>query len=328
MTREYDKKVKRLIRLYDRLHSGQTLFLPDLSKEFKVSLRSLQRDMAELQELYVPVQAVQKDERHGYALPAEARRFPVNFGLSDVVIVKFALSLMQQYEGTGLAGYLRDLAGKVGDRLNQTISERIEGLEGKFHSHHAFRRNFKGKENQFDAALTALIYQKKLRVRYHAVGGEGRSYTIHPYTLLSYKSGLYLIARVDHAPAGARPSVFALERMERCRALDERFDMPRGWNPKTFLPELGGLLPGREEDVEIDFDASLETYLKHLSWPRQAKFTKTGEGKLRLAARLTLSDELVGWLVGFRAMAVVVSPADFRQRLRNFLSGALEGYWE
>jgi len=326
MTREYDKKVKRLIRLYDRFYSGQRIYPPDLAEEFGVSLRSLQRDLAELQELHLPIKTVEIEERQNYVLMETARKFPVTFGLPDLIVVILALRMMEQYEGTGLTGYLSDLATKIGDRLNQVASDRAIDLRRKLFAQQPFPRNYTSKEDAVDDILTALVYQKKLKLKYQPLSAKAKTHVVCPYCLLSYKSGLYLLARIDPPHQGARPTVFALERILDCERVDETFDLPDDWDPGAFLPELGGLLPGSSETVEIEFDPSLRVYLKNLRWPGGCRLAKTETGRLSLKGLVNVNEEFIHWLIGFGASAKVVNPQSLVERVKQHLSQSLAVY--
>lgn len=326
MTREYDKKVKRLIRLYDRFYSGQRIYPPDLAEEFGVSLRSLQRDLAELQELHLPIKTVEIADRQNYVLMESARKFPVTFGLADLIVVILALRMMEQYEGTGLTGYLSDLAAKISDRLNQTSSDRSIDLRRKLFAQQPFPRNYASKEDAVNDILTALVHEKKLKIKYQPLSAKAKTHTVCPYCLLSYKSGLYLLAQIDPPPAAPRPTVFALERILDCRRVDEPFEFPDDWEPSTFLSELGGLLPGSAETVEIEFDPSLQIYLKNFRWPGGYSLTKTENGRLLLKCLVNINEEFVHWLLGFGASAKVVNPPFLVERIKRHLSDSLAVY--
>lgn len=326
MSPDHEKKVVRLLRLYDRLMSGRRVYLPEVAEEFQVDLRSLQRDMADMIAMHLPIVFDNSSGRREYLLLDESRRFPVTFGISDAVVVKMALQMMQQYEGTGLVGYIQALAKRVGDRLNQTLAERARNLDQKLYSHQPFRRNYRRHSDQFEEILAALLYQDKLKIRYHAIGGKPQWRTVCPYTLMSYKTGLYLIARIDSAAENAKPTTFALERILSAQRQKEKFEPPEDWSPKNHFSGFGGLLPGKEEDVEIQFDPSLEAYLKHLLWPPKTRFRQTNKSTLVFHSRLNVSDEFVTWIVGFGPLAKVVKPASLVARVREHLSAALARY--
>ncbi len=326
MAREYDKKVKRLIRLYDRFYSGQRVYPPDLAEEFGVSLRSLQRDLAELQELYLPIRTVEIENRQNYVLMETARRFPVTFSLADLIVVILSLRMMEQYEGTGLTGYLSDLATKISDRLSQAASDRAINLKRKLFSLQPFPRNFSSKEDSVDDILTALVQEKKLKIKYQPLSGKAKTHTVCPYCLLTYKSGLYLLAQIDPSPTRPRPTVFALERILKCSRLEDSFTLADDWDPAEFLPELGGLFPGTSEKVEIEFDASLRVYLKNMRWPGGCRLTKARTGKLSLKGIVNINEEFVHWIIGFGPSAMVISPPSLKDRIKKHLSETLKQY--
>ena len=324
--REYDKKVKRIIRLYDRLYTGHRIYPPDMAEEFGVSLRSIQRDLADMQEMHLPISTVEIDKHQHYMLMEDARKFPACFGLAELIVVILALRMMQQYEGTGLVGYLADLAEKISDRLNQTASERAIDLKRKLYAHQMFPRNYTAKEEAVDDILTALIQEKKLKLRYQPLSSKAKTHVIHPYCLLSYKSGLYLLALIDPPPEGSRLTVFALERVLSCERLDASFELPADWKPEDFLPELGGLMPGKPEKVKIEFSPDLRVYLENLRLAEGGRLSESSNKRMLLKATMNVNEEFIHWIIGFGASAKVLSPPSLVERIKKHLTATLAVY--
>jgi predicted DNA-binding transcriptional regulator YafY len=324
----HDPKVKRLIRLYDRLNCGQQVFLPQLAEEFGVTLRSIQRDMKALTEHSAFVERVRVGGKMAYQLAASAQRLAVTFSIEDVVVTMLSLSMMGRFEGTGLEGYLGDVAGKVKDRLSKVASQRATALDRKIFAHQPFQRDYLGSGDWVDEALSGLLYQKRLKLCYQGLGGACKEHVVEPLTLLAYKSGLYLIGRSSRAPEGGRPAVFALERVVSCDRTDEAFEYPEEWSPKDFLPPLGGLIPGEPAEVELEFDGELKVYLEHIRWPEGTVITVEEGGRLRLKTLATPNEELANWIIGFGPKAKVVAPAELREQVRSFFEASLKVYQE
>jgi predicted DNA-binding transcriptional regulator YafY len=52
----------------------------------------LQRDIALLQEAYVPLSFEEVEGKRYYTLPQDVRRYPVQFSLADIIVVRPTLS--------------------------------------------------------------------------------------------------------------------------------------------------------------------------------------------------------------------------------------------
>jgi predicted DNA-binding transcriptional regulator YafY len=320
----HDPKVKRLIRLYDRLHSGQQVFLPKLAEEFGVTLRSIQRDMRALTEHSAFVERVRVEGKMAYQLAASAERLAVTFSIEDVVVTMLSLGMMGRFEGTGLEGYLGDVAGKVKDRLSKVASQRATAMDRKVFAHQPFQRNYLGSDEWVDEALSGLLYQKRLKLCYQGLGGVCKEHLVEPLTLLAYKSGLYLIGHSSRAPQGSRPAVFALERVTSCERTGEVFEYPEDWNPREFLPALGGLIPGEPTELELRFDGELKVYVQHIRWPEGTAMSEDEQGRLVLKTRATPNEELANWIIGFGPKVKVLAPAELREQVRAFFEASLE----
>lgn len=326
MSAGHEKKVLRMMRLYDRLMRGRRIYLPDMAEEFKVDLRSLQRDIADLTEMHLPIESKQINGRKEFMLLDSAIKFPVLFGLSDIIVAKMAVQMMQHFEGIELVGYIQTLAKQVNDSISQVLAEKVDNLDQKLYSHQAFRRNYKSSADQFEDILFGLLYQKKIEILYQSIGRKPRSHVVCPYTLMSYKTGLYLLASIDEVDGSGKPLTFALERILKTKRLKEEFKLPPKWSPKSNFPTLGGLLPGAEEDVVIHFDPSLEVYLKHLIWPPKTVIRKKSKNILLFQSRINVSEEIINWIIGFGPLAKVVKPESLVESIKGKLNKTLAKY--
>ena len=228
MRRQYASKVKRLLHIYDRLQSGGTLVLEDLALEFHVSLRSLQRDMTLLQEIYIPMRKIVVDGKQGYVLDNLCRRPSARFTLVENIILTLALTMLRQYEGTGLLSFLEDLSAKVSSGLSPVARERLDAMARRFrHVRGARSMRYEGMEDRFDEILYCLIHQKKLRISTRTSGRAFRSQVVHPIALQVRGSRLYLLARSDRDLPDTPPHAYALEHLVRCHRADRpREDLP------------------------------------------------------------------------------------------------------
>lgn len=317
------KKTVRLEWLKERLLAGVRVYPPDAAEELGVSLRSIQRDLLDLHELGVPWRESQVAGRTVYHVDGADTRVSLDFRLEDLIVTHLALGMLRRYAGTRLDDYVAQTIGRVEDRLGNKADPRRPALARKLMVRQPFARDFtspdadpeKGEED-FGDLLEGLLRQWKLELDYLNMRGERKRHVVCPYTLLSYKGGLYLIARDDGQEDGETPRVYAVERIRDCELLkNEAFTLPSDWDPEAFVPFWGGLLPGEPEAVRLRFSPTLADFVLRLQVPPGTKRTRRRDGSLDLSTKAVCNEEFFTWVLGFGAAVRVLQPAHLRDAL-------------
>lgn len=317
------KKTVRLEWLKERLLNGGRVYPPDAAETLGVSLRSIQRDLLDLQELGVPWQESQVAGRTVYHVERADARVSLDFRLEDLIVTHFALGMLRRYAGTRLDDYVAQTIGRVEDRLGNKADPRRPALARKLMVRQPFARAFDSRgddpaqaEEDFGDLLEGLLRQQKLAIDYLNMAGARKRHVVSPYTLLSYKGGLYLIARDDQQAAGENPRVYAVERILGCDRLeDETFTLPSDWDPEAFVPFWGGLLPGESEAVRLRFSPALADYVSRLQVPPGTTRKSRRDGSLDLTTKAVCNEEFFTWVLGFGAAVRVLEPAHLRDAL-------------
>jgi len=322
-----NKKAVRLMRLSERLLMGKEIYPPDLARELHVSLRSVQRDLADLAQTELPLVTRElADGRQVWSVVATHRQFDVKMTTTDLVVARLALGMFHKDEGTGHEDYLAQLARKVSAKLETAAGNKKLDLTGKFMARLPFSRDFSAAGEIFEEVTTALLEGKKLVMDYAGLRGDTRRHTVHPYTLLAYKSGLYLIGRSESVRDGL-PRVFALERISACeRQRKEPCEVPADWDPEAFVPFWGGLLPGKEQKVKLRFVPTLAPHVQNLRLPENSRLTRGPAQSVDLTLHAVINEEFITWIMGFGPAVQVLIPRRLQEQVCDQLRAALAQY--
>jgi len=317
------KKTVRLEWLRERLLAGVRVYPPDAAEAMGVTLRSIQRDLVDLQAAGLPVREAQVAGRTVYFVERDDVRIAVDFRLEDLIVTHLALGMLRRYAGTRLDDYMAQLLGRVEDRLADKADPRRPALSRKLMVRQPFSRAFDSRGDDptqagedFGDLLEGLLRQWKLSLEYLNMRGERKRHVVCPYTLLSYKGGLYLIARDEAQPEAEPPRVYAVERIQACDLRrDDAFELPANWDPEAFVPFWGGLLPGAPETVHLRFSPALTDYVERLQVPPGTRRTRRRDGSLDLVTSAVCNEEFFTWVLGFGAEVRVLEPAHLREAL-------------
>ncbi len=202
------------------------------------------------------------------------------------------------------------LMTEVESRLPGSQRELLKNLSLKIFTAPYAPKDYSAYDDILNTALKALVYQKRLKLVRSRDRGEPDEYIVEPYTLLLYKGGLYLVARpVD----GEKPLYFAIERLQDCEELKEKFDYPKDYHPEQMLEGAFGIFGGEPRTIfKLRFQAALSRYISERKWHKSQKLKTQKDGSVILIMELFDSEEIRSWIRSFGKGVSVLSPRGFK----------------
>lgn len=168
--------------------------------------------------------------------------------------------------------------------------------------------------------LTALLNSQVIEVVYWSASrNREATYQLEPLTLLSWQSGLYLLAR-RHGQKKVR--TFSVDRMLDVLPLDVHFDYPGtdDYDPRKFTEGSFGLFVedgGRRHTVELLFADIpwLKANISERMWHPSQSLREEKDGQLRLRFRVSSLVEVAPWVRTFGKAVKVVGPPELIEAL-------------
>src|SRR5271170_4369358 len=152
----------------------------------------------------------------------------------QVALLYFSLTVLKFLEGTVLKEGVEGLWEKIFQNLSFVQRTRLSGLERKFYAVPYAPKDYGEFSEQLDVILRALLDQTQLKVDYAGLTGEGRQHDFDPYSLISYRGGLYLLG-YSHLTSAiiylAVERIRAVEFVPQAGGGQVRFAYPRGFDP-------------------------------------------------------------------------------------------------
>jgi predicted DNA-binding transcriptional regulator YafY len=244
-----------------------------------------------------------------------------------VLSLHFGRRLFTFLEGTSFA---EDLEGAI-ERLEPAISRAHQSLarqlDTKFLAVPEPAKDYRQSSDVIDELVTAVVYGNPVDARYrNLVTGVESQRVLHPYTLATFRQGLYLFA-LD-AEAG-QVKTYAVERfVDAVRRRNEHFQVPAGWRPEAHIAHAFGIISGPPDDVAIAFTERQTAFVRERTWHPTQTFRTLPDGRLELRMQVAATVELQTWIQGFGAEAEVLSPPSLRQAVATSLQAAAARYAE
>ncbi len=320
-------KARRLYELHERFLGGAKLTNENIRDAYGVTRRTANRDIEDLIESGLELEhETLASGLRVWCVPSKSREIKVRYSLRDVMSLFLGRRFFDFLENT----ILEDSFERVYTRIEEQLIRAEDLAHAKKLSqkvylvHEGPKKLPKKAVDILDECLSGLLNEKKLRIGYRKSSGVLRRYLIHPYSLVAYKRGLYLVALVEEKGA---QRVFNLERITSATWLrKEPFKYPRDYDPERFFENAMFIVPGEPEHVELSFSATTEPFIKIRKFHPTQKLTKRDDGRLKMTLAVPIKFEVVNWVLSFGPHVEVVRPPSLRQLVREALANALAQY--
>ncbi len=249
----------------------------------------------------------------------------------SAVTLFFTLSMLRFLEGTVLKESADALWDKVLESVPLAARPQLARLDRKFHTISIATKDYAAHSETIDEIVQALLREYRLTIDYAGLAGEGKEHDFEPYTLLSYRGGLYLVG-LSHLYQ--RVIWLAVERIR--SATPTRGDGPRGrarfTSPPSFHPErhtdgLFGVVEGPETEVELAIlNEKTEAYLTTRTVHSSQRFARGDDGRLRLTMKVRGTVELANWIMSLTPWVEVLRPKELRAEIAQRLADASARY--
>ncbi len=317
-------KAQKLVQMVQLMARVGGIRASELEERFELDARSLRRYLADLKEIGVPVEDDGRGDDRVVSVDPRWRRTGVQLTLTELLSLHFGRTLFNFLEGTSFAADIEGAIERLEPAVSRAHQDVVRQLDTRFLAVREHTKDYRGDgSDRIDEAITALVYNNPLRGSYRKANGSTSEYVLHPYTLATYKQGLYLFALDVEV---GQVKTYALERFTELKRSRERFEYPVGWNPHAHLAHAFGIISGPPEEVCVAFSAAVAGYLRERTWHPSQGFSLMPDGRTRLRMRVADTVELRQWILSFGRDAEVLSPAGLVAHVAGTLRAAAAQY--
>lgn len=318
-------KAQKLVKMLDLMARVGGVSASDLMTRFDLDARTLRRYLADLRDLDLPILDEGRGDDRIVSIAASWRRTGVQLTLGEVLALHFGRKLFTFLEGTAFTSGHDGAIERLEPAISRQHANVIRQLDSRFLAVTEPAKDYRGAAAELlEELVDALVHDNIVEGRYRKASGVERHYVLHPYTLATFRQGLYLFAYDVEA---AQVKTFAVERfVDLLRRRREKFEMPHGWRPEAHVAHAFGIIGGPPERVAIAFEPSMASYLKERVWHPSQTFRTLPDGRLELRMVVATTVELESWILGFGPDAQVLEPASLVERIADLLKRAAHRY--
>lgn len=292
----HETLVYRLSQILVKLNQGLKLDPKALADEFKVNLRTIQRDLNE-RFAYLPLEKVE----------GHYRLDPTFLGkLSTKDIDRFA-SL------AGVRGLFPSLSD---DFLRDIFDDRMQGaLLVKGHNYEDLR----GKEKLFGALEKAIYDRKRVSFDYTKEGSLKPYGDIAPYKLINHKGIWYLTALDDD-----KLKSFSFSKIQHLKVLDSTFDWDTELDRKIAADD-GIWHSDSQREVVLKASPEVAGYFKRRKLiGNQVIEKELSDGSLIISAKVSHDNQILPIVRYWIPNLTIISPESLQSELEQGLAAYLD----
>jgi predicted DNA-binding transcriptional regulator YafY len=290
-----------------------------VKKGYKVSIRTLQRDLGKLKADFPLV------SRSGEGKKTQHWSFKEGFSLfSDIEMTPysaFSFILVDSYLSKLFPKSVLDHLQEHFRKARYMLDSLSPGHIGKLHE--KIRAVDKGprfippeiKTELLEKVFRALSEELEIKATYESQHSRScKEYNLFPLGLVVREDVYYLVCRHEN---DRDIKQFALHRFKKIELTENTRMVPAGFGIDDYISSgaLGYLVSGRQIRLKVLFGSDVSIHISERKLDRYQSLSPQDDGRVLLKANVQDTMELRWWLLGFGENAEVLEPKDLRNEL-------------
>ncbi len=303
----------RLVQIQNLLYRHRNgLSSSDMARMCGVSVRTIERDIADLGCPPYNVPIVEHGRRYGLAADYQPLLSALHLTLPEATALFLAARLLQRssdehnpYVTSALARLAAALPEAIGDHVRATLSS-SSGVR----SNDAYVRVF---------ATVTQGWAMRRAVRLWHQSGRSRNvheYVLHPY-FIEPSAPSYAAYVIGYEELYfRRVNTFKLERVQRAELTDQTFVVPATFDIAAFLTSAWGIMGGgKPVVVELAFAPEVTRRVKESVWHPLQEIEDTPGGGCVMRVPVSQPIEMLPWIRGWAHQVEVLAPGELRAQV-------------
>ncbi|RUO63864.1 Predicted DNA-binding transcriptional regulator YafY, contains an HTH and WYL domains [Pseudidiomarina planktonica] len=292
---------------------------------FDVSVRTIQRDLNELSDVF-PLVTDERSKPYGWSFLADS---PISLPSLDMPTALAVLLMEQQLKLLLPNAVLRKLQGNF-SAARKLLEDTASGYESWQQRVHVVPRGVAVKPAEFQPLVLDAIYQAmeqgmQLQLSYNSRrNGEERKCSASPVGIVHRGAVTYLICQFDGKDDIRQ---LALQRIISIKVSKARAKLPANFDIRDYLhgARVANGLTNKNARVVLKFSSNVGHHLYETPLNDTQQIQNNGDN-LIVSADLKLTDELLWWLLSFGAQVEVIEPKELRDELGSQASAMIKFY--
>jgi proteasome accessory factor B len=290
------------------LEAARRLTIDEMAEQTGVTTRTIRRDLEALQSAGFPLFDEIYENKKYWTLERKAfrRLDATGFTLAELSALYFSRTLVECLAATPFQKDVRSAFHKLTEALTPGMRQFLDRLPLVIQAKaEPGAPAGAARSREIGQLLDATLQHRRAIMRYHSFSRDRvKQYTIEPYRVVFAQGALYLVAFV---PEYGEARTFAVDRIKSLSVTEERFEPVEGEEEAAFAHSLG-VHHGEPERIEIAFEPRIARYVRERLWHASQEIRDRDDGGVVLTLQVSNDFALRSWILGFGALARVLSP--------------------
>ena len=308
--------IMRVLTVLEILQAREHVSGAELAERLEVDVRTVQRYIARLQDLSIPVESV-RGVGGFYRLKPGFRLPPLMFTDEEAFALSLGLRALSQLGLSAFAPATEGASAKLGRVLPDALRESIRTVEDVV----AVEPGPWVMSTSADSLIrvaSAIRMRRRVRFEYRSHGGVDSQREVDPYGVIHTDGRWYLIGRCLSREA---LRTFRLDRVAELEVGEETFNGPANFDARAYLHEH---MPFVQSNYQINvwIDMPIEEAERTFAPWRVA--SEADQGGTRLRCGRDQLNMFAAMLVSMGRRIVVHEPAELRDIFRELAACAMQ----
>lgn len=297
-----------------------------LAEETGVSQKTIRRDLQAFQDLGFPLEQSEGEyNRKSWNISASWLEPQTNFTFDEAAALFMARRQLEPLAGTPFWTAARNAFRKIRAALSDSVIDYLDRMADRLHSTSFGAGDYTHKESIIDQLMIGIEDDRSVFITYQSQRAtEPVTYDVYPYGITNHFGSLYLIG--FHTDA-REVRTWKIDRVEDAEFTEFHFQRPNGFSLEKFLAGSFGIYHGREDvRVKVRFSPAVARYVTESRWHESQQMRAQRDGSLIADFRLTATEQIKSWIMGFGRHAVVLQPPSLRDEIAKEISALQVAY--
>lgn len=317
------RHLERLLQIDSLLRTGKRNTADSLAEALEISERTVRNDLAFLRDRFNAPLEFNRCRGHYYT-DSEWRLPSISLSQGELFALTLGARLLQTYAGSAYEVELRSSIARLSERLPEQTWVDLQQLADEriiFRAGAEINLNSEVWSQLVEACRTS----KKVQMRYYTASRNTETdRVLDPYLLHIYRTNPYVIG-FCHKRQAIR--WFRVDRIQELQVLKEKFVRDPNFDAREHLNSIFQHEVGDNPvTVAIWFDTSTAPYIRERCWHPTQEIQEHPDGSVTLQMVVRGLNDLKRWVLGYGKGAIVQSPPELVQLLRNEVEGMSSYY--
>jgi predicted DNA-binding transcriptional regulator YafY len=312
--------IMRVLTVLEILQAREHVSGAELAERLEVDIRTVQRYIARLQDLSIPVESVRGVGgfyrlRPGFRLP------PLMFTDEEAFALSLGLRALRQLGLSAFAPATEGASAKLGRVLPEALRESIRTVEDVVTVEPGPWVTWTSADSLIQAA-SAIRQCRRIQFAYRSHTGTGTQREVEPYAVIHTDGRWYLIG---YCLSRQALRTFRLDRVADLKVCAESFQRPTDFDARTYLRER---MPFVQSDYQIDVWIDMPIGEAERTFAPWRVAASEDGGGTRLRCGRDQLEMFAAMLLSMGRRIVVHNPAELRESFRELARRATDAAGE